>query len=194
MTAGEAANYLSMLIETLENDVAALFTTEGRAPFAIAREVLCYVDHLGSLFTGRSGRRTSEAAKAYIARYLADVDASYGETGGLLYDMYRHGTVHNFAPSKLRRKGQTITWLVYEGEREAEVYLWPSEQVRVRHLMLYTPYGSSKSWLPVSTRCLFDDLKSSIEKFRDELLDDNGGMLEKWNAHAALVSKPTPVG
>ena len=51
----EAKPYLENLRGSVEADVRPLLSTPGGAPFAISREVLSYIDHLGHLFSGKKG-------------------------------------------------------------------------------------------------------------------------------------------
>jgi hypothetical protein len=186
MTQAEAVDYLEMLARTVDLDIMPLLHVKGAAPFSIARQVLCYVDHLGALAEGRASTRGMTAyAKNFIANYLAQVDASYTGGGELLYEMYRHGTVHNFAPQRVAKSGVTYKWYFHDGARKERI---GSDQVQ--HLQpIGRPDGSAH--LPVSTACLIEDLKTAITLFaRDLQHDADGQLLGKWNRHAAFISKP----
>jgi len=71
----EALPYLSNLKDTILRDIRALLVVPGGAPFSIARETLCYVDHLGHAFTGRSdvGGRFQD----YMKEVMSRVDPMY---------------------------------------------------------------------------------------------------------------------
>ena len=96
----EASEYLINLRSTVVNDIQPLLTTEGRAPFAITREVLCYIDHLSHLYTGRIevGKRFS----IFVNEVASKVDANYRSRSEEIYRMYRNGTVHEFEAKDIR--------------------------------------------------------------------------------------------
>jgi hypothetical protein len=166
MAVADASQYLQMLSKSMDDDLMPLFGAAGGAPFALVREVMCYVDHLGALLVGRcTGGGTSTGGRQFLSGYMAEVDPSYRSNGGMLYEMYRHGTVHNFAP--------------------------PLGLTAVEHLELVHPEGSSKAWLPVSTRCLFDDVKRAL-RFYETDLAGKPELLVNWNSHAQFIASPKP--
>src|SRR5688572_1528561 len=95
-TWADARPYLEMQKGTANTDIRSLLAAVGAAPFAICREVLSYVDHLGHLYTGKSG--VGRRSKDYLIDVMAKVDPNYGKRAGEIYEMYRCGSVHEFAP------------------------------------------------------------------------------------------------
>jgi len=189
MTQAEAVEYLQMLARTVHLDVVPLLHVKGAAPFAITREVLSYVDHLGALAAGRASTTgMTKDAKDFIASYLGRVDSSYISGGVLLYEMYRHGTVHNFAPQAVTQGGVTHLWYLYDGGRKEQI-----GGERVQHLQpIHRSTGIAH--LPVSTACLVEDLEAAIRLFASDIEHDiSAQLLGKWNQHAAFVSKPKPL-
>jgi hypothetical protein len=191
MAVADASQYLQMLSKSMDDDLMPLFGAAGGAPFALVREVMCYVDHLGALLVGRcTGGGTSTGGRQFLSGYMAEVDPSYRSNGGMLYEMYRHGTVHNFAPVKLKRNGITYSWWVHNRGRN-DILDGPLGLTAVEHLELVHPEGSSKAWLPVSTRCLFDDVKRAL-RFYETDLAGKPELLVNWNSHAQFIASPKP--
>ena len=182
----EAKPYLKNLVRTVEADVGPLLKTPGSAPFAVSREVLSYIDHLGHLYTGESavGRRS----RKYLAEVLSKVDQNYGQRAAEIYEMYRCGSAHEFEPKLLRnKKGQSLGWLCYRGERQAQILI-DGQQVVVTHLEPVPSTTGALFWLPVSTVCLIDDLVASIEQFAHA--GPASDRVAAWNRAAQDLSKP----
>src|SRR5882724_5711221 len=101
----DARPYLVTLKGTVNADIRPLLATAGAAPFAICREVLSYIDHLGHLYLGRVGAgQVGERSRVYLKQILANVDPNYGKRAGEIYQMFRCGPVHEFEPKVLENK------------------------------------------------------------------------------------------
>src|SRR5262245_148099 len=111
----DARPYLENLKRTILADVRPLLDLAEGAPFAVCREVLCYVDHLGHLYSGRQGiREVGNRFKDYLKQMMAlsQIDSNYGKRAEEIYQIYRNGPVHEFEPKILEnRKGQLLQWL-----------------------------------------------------------------------------------
>ncbi|HEX5369219.1 MAG TPA: hypothetical protein VFY10_07375, partial [Dehalococcoidia bacterium] len=153
-------------------------------------EVLCYVDHLGAFLSGRNtSKGMSSDGKTFIDRYMRQVDQGYAN-GDLLYEMYRHGTVHNFEPIKVKKAGRIYKWFMFDGGRSTELKKHPFGLAQVMHLSpAPDPFKAAEVWLPVSTECLVLDLVESINLLRRDILS-TPEMLGNWNRHAAFLCKP----
>lgn len=159
---GEAIPYLTSLKDTILADVRPLLHLPGAAPFAIGREVLSYLDHLGHLYSGKG--QVGERSRVYLKEVMSLVDTNYGKRAGEIYQMYRCGSVHEFEPKVLEnRKGQLLLWFYYKGERTEAIEV-SQQTLTVTHLEPIAA-GGKKFWLPVSTVCLLDDLICSIDEF-----------------------------
>lgn len=158
--------------------------------FGVPRMVLCYIDFLGLLFAGWSGKKkkngnrddfaTPHKAKDFIKKVLSQVDELYRVNGDLLYDMYRHGTVHIYSPQKLSSKefpNKTIEWLVYKGDREQWDY-YENKAVKFRHLQIIE-WEKDRFILPVSIVVLYRDLLVSIGLYRKMIYEDKSENLLK---------------
>jgi hypothetical protein len=109
----------SLPSKTFIADVQPLLALPGAAPFAINREVFCYIDHLGHLYSGKVGERQVGARfQDYLKEVMCKIDPNYGQRATVIYQMYRNGPVHEFAPKVLKNnKGQLLEWFCYTGGR-----------------------------------------------------------------------------
>ena len=180
---------------SLEHDVLPVLEGPG-GYFGVARAVLCYVDFLGALYRGYKGGKacsdrkqiaTSKKATAFISEILGHVDHLYQTNGKLLYEMYRHGTVHLYAPKELKRKRRILSWMPYKEGREA--WLIVDNRARlIRHLKPLQRDGKS-DWLPVSITCLYHDLRAAIDEFARRLSTDQQ-LFDNWQSAAAALCEP----
>jgi len=180
----DASEYLINLRNTIVNDIQPLLKTEGAAPFAISREVLCYIDHLSHLYTGRTevGKRFS----IFLNDVASKVDGNYRSRSEEIYRMYRNGTVHEFEPKTLENnKGDLLYWLCYKGERIENLKIEGIEY-QVTHLIPCG--GNGRYWLPVSTKCFIEDLIEFINLFINSGPKDERKTL--WNRAAMELNNP----
>jgi len=158
--------------------------------FGVPRTVLCYVDVIGLLYSGWSGKKkkngdkddfaTPKKAKIFIKEILSQVDELYEKHGDLLYDMYRHGTVHLHSPKKMASRtepSKTIEWLLYKGDREHWEY-YENRSVKFRHLKVIE-WEKDRFMLPVSIVILYEDLLEAIDLYRKLIYRDKSGKLAK---------------
>lgn len=158
--------------------------------FGVPRTVLCYVDVLGLLYSGWNGKKnkhgdkvdfaTPEKAKAFIKKVLSQIDGLYEKNGDLLYDMYRHGTVHLHSPKKMVSRtdpSKSIEWLIYKGDREQWEY-YENRSVKFRHLEIIE-WEKDRFMLPVSIVILYRDLLEAIDLYRKMVYQDKSGDLAK---------------
>lgn len=164
--------------------------------FGVPRSVLSYVDFLGALYGGYSGEKDRserrriaipEKAKKFMRDILKEVDDLYEQNGVLLYEMYRHGTVHLYRPhSLIRRDGRVLYWLAYKGPREHWVNV--PRALKVRHLQPVTR-DANRDWLPVSITCLYDDLVAALDVFWMKLRND-AQVMGNWHSASAALCQP----
>jgi hypothetical protein len=184
----EAGPYLQMLKGTIAADIRPLLDLPGNAPFAICREVLSYVDHLGHLYCGKG--QVGDRSREFMRQILAKVDPNYGRRAADIYQMFRCGTIHEFQPKVLENKaGELLVWECYAGLR-ADSFEEEGRRVQVVHLVPYETSRPGIIRLPVSTRCLIDDLMISMELF--EKAGPENERLTAWNRAARELASPTP--
>ncbi len=79
----EACPYLHNLKATVDGDILPLLATSGGAPFAVSREVLSYVDHLGQLYTGKV--RVGDRLVDYLKHVMSRIDPNYSKRASEIY-------------------------------------------------------------------------------------------------------------
>jgi hypothetical protein len=184
----EAGAYLQMLKDTVAADIRPLLDVPGKAPFAICREVLSYVDHLGHLYCGKG--KVVERSCQFMREVLAEIDPGYRRRASEVYQMFRCGPIHEFEPKVLENnKGELLTWFCYAGLR-VDSFEEQGQRFQVVHLVPFESPSPGKFWLPVSTRCLIDDLMSSMELFERAGPEDE--RMTAWNRAARDLASPSP--
>jgi hypothetical protein len=152
------------------------------------REVLCYIDHLSHLYSGRA--QVGERFRDYLKQMMSRSDPNYGKRAEEIYQMYRNGPVHEFEPKNLEnRKGQLLLWLCYKGARSDNIEIL-GKNLTATHLEPINPAGDNRFWLPVSTVCLVMDLLSSIDELQKAGPEDE--RLTAWNRAARELTGPKP--
>lgn len=200
MGLGQIRSYLDGdLRKSIRDDIGPSIQARQGGYFGVTRAVLCYVDYLGGLYGGWEGKvnsrtgakeiATTKKAIAFIKDVLGDVDAAYRQNGALLYKMYRHGTVHLYAPRDLRRKDERVlSWLPYRGDRGQ--WLSVPRAHKVRHLNPIRGDDDS-DWLPVSITCLYHDLLASLDVLFGKVQRDSE-LLTRWHCACAGLLDPDP--
>jgi len=184
----DAKPYLLNLKETVDADIRHLLSASGFAPFAIFREVMSYIDHLGHLYTGST--QVGSRYVTYMSKLMTQVDSNYKNQAQVLYQMYRCGPVHEFKPKTLEnKKGKLLAWYCYKGNRTTTSNQFGSPHT-LKHLVPLNPYGDHKYWLPVSTQCLIDDLEESIKLFIQATPQNE--RVTAWNRAFRELSPPHP--
>jgi len=93
-------------LAVINNDLIAVvkFHDGGSRRFhSVPREVFCYIDYISAI---RYGANSSVNAIRFIEKYLGKTNVRYKHYGKLLYEMWRHGTVHEFDPKRLKHSSQ----------------------------------------------------------------------------------------
>lgn len=166
-----AIKYLRGIKNSINNDVKtiALYHSnrdnkKSAGYFSTPREVFCYVDHLGYLAYGslESTKRSLRFIKDYFPH-------EYGKYAELIYSMWRHGTVHEYAPSSFFRKnnGQAvkISWLSNNLN---------AKRFRRAHLKIYRLERDNNNLRIVINTCqLVDDLISAVDQLISETQKDS---------------------
>jgi hypothetical protein len=183
----EARPYLDTLRHTVAGDIRPLLSTPGSAPFAIFRETMSYVDHLGHLYSGREP--VGERFLSFMRGPLRTVYENYFVCAQELYLMYRNGPVHEFRPKVLENdNGDILGWLSYRGNRTSQHL--PEMGVFATHLVPVKAPTARLHWLPVSLDCLIDDLESAIDRFVQDA--STAERVTAWNRTARRTRPPQP--
>jgi hypothetical protein len=166
----------------LEPIVAHAIQHERAGVLTIPREVFALVDFLGALYVGydgsedRAGRRriaTPAKAIAFLHEIFGQVDPLYGTHGALVYEMFRHGTVHVYRPNPLRRAdGAILEWVIYKGlERQDALVLYGNTALTVAHLQPLCVHAVQRRYLmPLSVNLLYADVMAAIDIYEQEIL------------------------
>ena len=127
---------------------------------SIPREVFCYIDYVATLCYGSA---SSKNATQFIEQYLGKIDSRYEQYGKLLYEMWRHGTVHEFDPKILKHSTEKyyIGWQTNNdsppGNRECHLECFKVTEKNDRYL------------LNINLFQLVDHLVEAIRAFIDEI-------------------------
>ncbi len=200
----EALPYLDMHVQTLVSDILPLLNNQAGASHTISREFCSHVDYLGTLYTGttcvgtmkvqvnrKSGlAQIQQRFVTYLQQVMGRVDSYYSMYANHIYRMCCDGPIHNFDPQPLKNEtdGTTLTWLEYQGARNATL-----GSIEVRHLQPFlNPNVPGLYHLPVSTRCLVLDLLSSIEIYKAGL-EQADDLKRRWNEAAVILSREKSV-
>lgn len=89
---------LHLEIDDMRLALEHLWRMKRRGHFWIAQACFTFCEHLGMVATDRCG---SGAAVYFIGQYLGTIDERYFAYSSLLYNMFRHGLVHERSPKYL---------------------------------------------------------------------------------------------
>src|SRR3990172_9992957 len=115
ITGSEATEYVKEhVIRSLEDDVPPILDLfdkgakhQGKGFFAMLRVIFPYLTWVGKLFDSKG----SEAN--WVTKFLeCHIDQSYTKYGELLYEMYRHGLMHNHFPNSEWKDGKFYSWAI----------------------------------------------------------------------------------
>ena len=143
-------------LAAINNDLIAVlnFHEGGIGGFhSVPREVFCYIDYIAAI---RYGENSSTNAIRFIEKYLGSENVRYKHYGKLLYEMWRHGTVHEFDPKGLKHssKKYSIGWQTNNDSGKEE---------RACHLECFKVFGKSDRYLlNVNLFELVDDFVASV--------------------------------
>ena len=135
--------------------------------FSIPRQVFCYVDYLGYIAFG--GNSSTERSENFLKKYFPP---KYKDFAELIYSMWRHGTIHDYAPKTyyLDGAGQdggrlSIRWLSNNSDKKIN---------RRVHMNIYSMNGTpDKLYFVVNICQLVDDLISALDSFITDLKKDS---------------------
>ena len=98
--------HLIGIVESIEADLflpLRAHEREDRGGFlSISRQVFCYVDYLGAL--AANGNNSTQNAVAYMEKYFKRANPAYSGKCNLMYNMWQHGTVHEYDPKVFESK------------------------------------------------------------------------------------------
>jgi hypothetical protein len=153
---------------------------------SIPRQVFCYIDYLGSLCYGPGPRNNTRHAIKFIENYFGEIDERYKKFGELMYNMWRHGTVHEFDPKRYIHSSRKyrMGWRSSKSSDQKE---------RNRHLkcfMMEVQQDNCPDSYVISINLfeLVDHLKQALRKFI-EILEGNPTQKRKVQTNYRKISK-----
>jgi hypothetical protein len=140
--------------------------------FAVIVLVFTLIEYLGRLRYNNTGTKDgSKHATWWIRKYMGKCNKRYSKIGGVLFDMYRHGTVHTREPKQyLFTLTSGFAWEIVKNERQTE------------HLKIY----KGRNFV-ISLNQLAEDLEFAIDYFWTDLKDSTA--IEKKFVKAFLKLK-----
>ena len=161
----DVVDYLEKdFLAAINNDLIAVvkFHEGGIGGFhSVPREVFCYIDYISVLRYALPNSSTK--AIQFIENYLGRTNVRYKHYGKLLFEMWRHGTVHEFDPKKLKHssKKYSVGWQTNNDSGKEE---------RACHLECFKVYGKNDSFLlNVNLFQLVDDFVRGVHILISEL-------------------------
>lgn len=147
------------IVKSIKNDIRPLLKTKNEdgeigGYFAVPVLVFTLVEYLGVLYAGKDSKKSgSEKAVTFIRKYFGQINLRYEEIGGLLYDMFRHGSVHEREPKHyIYPDNNAFGWELAKDEKE------------LKHLTIDKGFH-----LVLSIDDLYDDLLKSVQLFSYDL-------------------------
>ncbi|MFA6475666.1 MAG: hypothetical protein WCV88_05750 [Patescibacteria group bacterium] len=182
-----SSDYCEKLMNQLKDDIFPLFRTKGFAPFTIARNCFCYIDHIARLRFGKDG------SMGNINKLMDDfgsypfIKEQYKLYKFDLQQTYRHHLVHNVDPWPMVRQiklHQRIETHVIGFHIKSKL---PNSVKQKRFSILKRKFSEEKfraglchlrydkNYNPIiNTYCLFFDTIDYISRYRAILsTDDN---------------------
>lgn len=176
--------------------------------FGSSRQILCFIDFLGSLYKGydetqdpdfkkSKGKRRKISYSSNAVKFIEDVmgekiDPYYKLNGEKLFRMYRHGLVHLYQPKTLLlHNGNELVWFVYKGSREKHDEMIDGiKYSEVRHMgIIPHPKKKKVECLTISINCLYYDLIQAIDIYLTILKQDKT-LQAKFISTANAIRKP----
>lgn len=199
MTKQEIADYLRTEMKTIvEDDIkpCLLIGVPRGGYFSVPRLVLSCVDYLGALYCGwrtdevfgdgRPNFTATRKAVKYLEDVFGEVFPEYRIRGRLLWEIYRHGTVHLNQPKALQNGARTISWYIFKGNWKERMIvgnvptgIGTSVLMPVSHLVPMPMTRLPNDWiLPICTTCLYEDLLVSLDVYADMIQKETTPTLE----------------
>jgi len=171
----EVINYLKQdVYNSIINDVRDIAIYHSRRKFkkkggffSIPRQVFCYVDFLGSI--AYDNKSTTKNAIDFIKEYFPK-ERKYYELADLIYSMWRHGLVHEYAPKRIYCDDErlSIVGISWRSVNSA------ANRDRKDHLKIcFRPNSNRDLYLNINVCQLVDDLLVALQSFITKLESDS---------------------
>lgn len=152
--------------ESIANDINSILRYHKRYKtgfHSIPRQIFCYIDFLGALVYGKNSTNNSVR---YINKYLGLINPRYKEVSEIIYEMWRHGTVHEYDPKVLIEGKNRLGWLSGFSSKKKD---------KRAHLTCYKKTINNEEYffLNLNMNQFVSDLYNSIDKLVDKLMQDD---------------------
>lgn len=121
-------------------------TNNGKGFFSLLRITFPYITFMGGLYKGKDETKNSIA---FMEDYMGKINPLYKEISDLIYNIYRHGLIHNNMPKVSEIDGRYLSWVITFNDDT--------------HLDVSVENNNVK--LPISPNKLYLDLIDSIQTY-----------------------------
>jgi len=169
--------HLKGILESIDDDLILALRSHEKANrggfMSIPRSVFCYVDYLGALMF--KGTATTQNAIKYMEKYFTAVNARYSGKCEAMYDMWRHGTVHEYDAKVYSSKTKRFK-LLWGANNSSETHN------RDSHLKCFCMEDEPDNYyLFINHFELVEDLISSVNYFIKDIESDPSTQLKANN-------------
>lgn len=185
-------DHLSGLLNSIQRDVYEVLKyhrslNNGGGIHSVPRQVFCFIDHVASIrYKHEPGKETDWAVK-FIREYFGTLNQRYRDYGGLLYDIWRHGTVHEYDPQivVIEDSGERrLGWVVSDNDGNGS---------RACHLLCGCFETKSQSYgFILNLFEMVEHLMQVVENLRREL-EKNPTLREQCETNYQSISQPNPL-
>lgn len=187
LSAADIIKELSRIRGSIEQDVLPSMNQgeEAGGYFSSIRLIFCYIDVFGYFYCNKPG---SKSAVSFISNFMGRDLVRYREIPGLIYSIYRHGTVHNFKPKGFIINGNRYANVV---AKDTDI-ISGTDDLRFTFKRLFndTPFthltplkmkpinsdarfNHIEYWWPCSTPRLYRDLLRGVDHFISDVKKDS---------------------
>ena len=175
----DAINILEKIKESIKRDIGPIIeyyhkqyieTKIGVGFFAVLRCIFPEIDGLGSYYKGTINN-TAKNATEYIRDYFGRINLEYKRKGAFIYQVYRHGLMHQHTPAFLLIDGKKSGWSI-----------GISFPLDPRNHLQYANRSVN-----IDVHQFYEDLLSSIDLFRRDIEAGNNELLKNLiTAHGEM--------
>jgi hypothetical protein len=202
--------YIQDLIGQLKKDIYPLFKVKGSAPFTVARNTFCFIDHISALRYGRNGNQTTRIKKliSEFAGFDSYINSKYKRYADYIVQVYRHDLVHNIRPfphkfqiiDKVGNKSDGISWFFVSSymkdtapkprtfNKLADYF----KNVRNRSGLCHLRYRGND--IVINNYCLFFDLVNFLKDYKELLKNDTELQKEFINNYKKIAREYLKLG
>ncbi len=187
------SEYIDNLVDQLRQDIFPLFKVKGFAPFTIARNIFCFIDHVSGLKYGNKkekGYQTKRIKKliSEFANFDTYIQGKYKLYAPYIVKVYRHDLVHNVRPfphefeiiDKANKKQKGVSWFFvssdigknYQGRKTFKKLTKHFKNTKNRKNLCHLRYIGNQ--IVINNYCLFFDFVNFLKKYQKLLKADKG--------------------